>query len=226
MGTNRRRSYGGKPQRPEHTRKATGHTFLIVVEGRATERDYFDGLRAKLQLHAKVDVLFPHATDPRNIVRRAIQLRDAKIASAANSPREVPYSRVWVVFDTESPNHARAKQMPSALAMARKENIRVAVSNVAFELWLLLHYKPRPGAFNNCKALIAELKKSGIADYAKNALPLDELLDPKLLAKAVKHASECRRHHRGTAGIGNPSTRVDRLVWALNAAAAPTFRLL
>ncbi len=134
---------------------------------------------------------------------------------------------MWVVFDTEAPDHVRRKQLPAALQLAKEEKIRAAVSNLAFELWLLLHYRDRPGGFNHCDALIAALKKYGIEDYAKNKpLPLQQLFDPAFLRKAIKHAADCRRHHRLSNGDGNPSTRVDRLVAALNAAAAPTFRLL
>lgn len=225
------RNYKRPVERPPAVRLATGHTFLIVVEGLATEREYFEGLRAKLELHAKVEVRHPHATDPKNIVLRAAKLRDEQKALAAKSTSAVPYSRVWVVFDTEAPDHVRRKQLPAALALAKKEKIRVAVSNLAFELWLLLHYRGRPGGFNHCDALIAMLneafKKHDLPKYAKNKpLPLHQLLDPRFLAKAHKHAADCRRHHRETNGDGNPSTRVDRLVAALNAAAAPTFRLI
>ena len=221
------RNYQRSVARPAAVRQATGHTFLIVVEGRATERAYFEGLRAKLELHAEVDVVHPNATDPINIVRRAVKLRDDKAERAGKSVLADAYSRVWVVFDTESPDHVRRKQIPAALALAKKEKIRVAVSNIAFELWLLLHYRERPGGFNHCAALIAALKKDGIKKYAKNKpLPLHELFDASFLEKALKHAADCRRHHANATGDGNPSTRVDRLVAALNAAAAPTFRLI
>lgn len=225
MGAGHRRNYKRSLQRPAPARRATGHTFLIVVEGRATEREYFEGLRAKLELHAEVLVLHPRATDPQNIVKRAITLRDEKKVRAKNSNSTVPYSRVWVVFDTEAPNHVRRKQLPAALKLAKQEKIRVAVSNIAFEVWLYLHFKPRPGGFNDCDALLAALKKHGIPKYEKNALPLAELLKPDALKNAMKHAAECRRHHCSMKGDGNPSTRVDRLVLALNLAAAPTFRL-
>jgi hypothetical protein len=227
MGAGHQRNYKRKLERPTTVREATGHTFLIVVEGRATESEYFSALRAKLELHAEVDVIHPRATDPKNIVLRAAKLRNDKATRARNSTREVPYSRVWVVFDTEAPDHVRRQQLPAAYQLAKQEKIRVAVSNLAFELWLLLHYRDRPGGFNDCKALIAELKKHGIPKYAKNKpLPLHELLDPQFLGNAHKHAADCRRHHRETNGDWNPSTRVDRLVAALNAAAAPPFRLL
>lgn len=227
MGIGHKRNYQRSLLRVPPVREATGHTFLIVVEGRATERQYFEGLRAKLELHAEVEVVHPNATDPNNIVKRAAKVRDDQAALAAKSMSKVPYSRVWVVFDTEAPDHIRRKQLPAALQLAKKENIRVAVSNLAFELWLLLHYRGRPGGFNHCEALIAALKKHGIENYAKNKpLPLQQLFDPAFLRKAIKHAADCRRHHCETQGDGNPSTRVDRLVSALNAAAAPTFRLL
>ena len=47
MGAKRKRSYVGKVQRPEPARPATGHTFLIVVEGKATEPAYLEAVKLR-----------------------------------------------------------------------------------------------------------------------------------------------------------------------------------
>ena len=50
------------------------------------------------------------------------------------------YDAVWCACDVDDhPNLANARQM------ARDNDIRLAVSNPCFELWLLLHFRESPG---------------------------------------------------------------------------------
>ena len=132
MGAKRKRSYGGKPQRPEPLRPATGHTFLIVVEGEATEPAYLEEVRSRLKRRAAA-VLVHHGdhTDPVGIVREAMRLRDAHAAK----PNTEPFDQVWVVFDRETQNHPRREQVPVALDLARSNGIEVALSIPSIEFW-------------------------------------------------------------------------------------------
>ena len=217
MGAKRRRSYEGKPQRPEVARPATGETFLIVVEGKATEPAYLKRIRAKLNLKAfAVEIVHGDHTDPIGIVKEAIDLRDRQAAKAGKSAVTEPFDRTWVVFDRERQNHHRREEMPKALELAAAHGIEVALSIPTFEYWLLLHYDFTTKAFDGCKAAVKALKKF-IAQYDKGDLPLDELI-PKV-GQAVRHAQKCRKHWDGAGGDKNPSTDVDLLIVALSAAA-------
>lgn len=219
MGANRRRSYGGQPKRPEPTPKATGHTFLIVVEGEATEIAYLEEVKSRLKRRAAA-VLVYHGrhTDPEGVVREAIKLRDQQ----ATKTNGEPYDQVWAVFDREKQNDPRLKQVPAALEMARANGIQVALSVPSIEFWLFLHFDCTTKAFDGCAAVKKVLKKF-IKNYEKSDLPLDELMSR--VKTAMKHAAQCHGHWKTAGGDGNPSTHMDKLMRALNESARADERL-
>ncbi len=210
MARKGKRSYGGKVQRPEPPQAATGHTFLIMVEGEATEPAYLEAVRARLKRRAAA-VLVQHGrhTDPVGMVREAIKLRDAHAAK----PNSEPYDRVWVVFDRETQNHPRREQVPAALALAEANDIQVALSIPSIEFWLLLHFDYTTKAFEGCAAIKKALKKF-IKDYEKSDLPLNDLLGR--VKTAMEHAAKCHGHWETAGGDGNPSTHMDKLLSELN----------
>jgi hypothetical protein len=204
--------------------QSDGKTFLIVVEGKETERLYLINLRARLELKS-ADVVVEHAgvTDPMNMIDAAIALRDRRIADAKLSLTLIPYDEVWVVLDREAQNHVRGKQLPNAINRANYENISIALSNPCFEFWLLLHYMYTTKPFVDPNAVIGELKKH-CPGYKKNELPLNELFFRT--ESAAKRADDCIGHHKSCSGDGNPSTCTHILVRSLNTSSAPIFRLL
>ena len=64
--------------------------------------------------------------DPSQLIERALVER-----------QKDDYDQVWCVFDR---NSWPAQNFNSALVQARRNKIRVAYSNEAFELWYLLHF--------------------------------------------------------------------------------------
>jgi hypothetical protein len=200
--------------RPAPVKAATGHTFLIVVEGKATEPTYLEGVKARLKRRAAAVIVHHGAhTDPVGIVREAMKLRDAQTEKAGEATTE-PYDQVWVVFDREEYDHPRRHQVPAALALAAANGVRVALSIPSFEFWLLLHFSFTTAAFNGCVAVKKALKKF-IKSYEKADLPLDDLLGR--VATAIKRAEKCHRHWQtAPGGDRNPSTHVDELLRALN----------
>ncbi len=224
MRAKRKRSYGRKVQRPEAVRPATGETFLIVVEGKATEPAYLGRIRAKLNLKAiSVEIVHGNHTDPVGIVKEAIDLRDKQAAKAEKSAVAEPFDRIWVVFDREKQNHPRREQMPKALQLAASHGIEVALSIPTFEFWLLLHYDFTTKSFDGCDAVKKALKKF-IKQYEKGDLPLNELV--LKVADAITHAGKCRKHWKDVGGDKNPSTDVDLLILAMNDAAHASCRFV
>ena len=218
MGAKRKRSYAGTPQRPV-ARPATGHTFLIVVEGAATEPAYIEGVKLRLKRRAAA-IVVQHGdhTDPVGVVREAMKLREVQ---AANS-NKAPYDQVWVVFDREKQNDPRREQVPAAQQLAATNGIRVALSIPSFEFWLLLHFHYTTAAFDGCAAVTKALKKF-IKNYEKSDLPLDDLLNR--VATAMKHATRCHGHWKTAGGDRNPSTHMDELLRELNDSARSDERL-
>lgn len=220
----KQRNYDRRVGRTEPAAQSDGKTFLVVVEGQETERRYFVDLRARLELKS-ADVFVEHAgaTDPKNMVSAAVGLRDSRAQEAQTSIQLAPYDEVWVVVDREAQNHPRSKQLPAAMEMAHAEGIYIALSNPCFEFWLLLHYVFTTKPFADPKAVIAALKKHN-SSYKKNELPMEELFSA--IGAAVTNAKACAKHHKESAGDGNPSTYPHLLVTSLNQSAAPIFRIL
>ncbi|MDE5976926.1 MAG: RloB family protein [Turicibacter sp.] len=117
--------------------------FFIITNGEQTEYNYFTLLKAKRSVY-DVKVIFENA-DPLGLVQYA-----QRFVLEAN--------QVWCVFDID--DTYKDKRLVPALKQAEENGIKVAYSNVAFEVWLISH-------FEKCKPTL-QLK-----DYAHE---LDRLL--------------------------------------------------
>ena len=117
--------------------------FYIITNGEQTEYNYFKLLKAKHSVY-DIKIIFENA-DPLGLVQYA-----KKFLVEAN--------QVWCVFDIDETY--KDKRLVPALKQAEGNGIKVAYSNVAFEVWLISH-------FEKCKSTL-QLK-----DYAHE---LDRLL--------------------------------------------------
>ena len=98
--------------------------FYIVTNGEQTEKNYFELLKSKKSIY-DVKVIF-HNADTVGIVRHAINyIKDA--------------NQVWVVFDIDA--SYKENRLLDALKLATDNDIKVAFSNLAFEVWLISHYE-------------------------------------------------------------------------------------
>ena len=98
--------------------------FLILTNGKQTEKNYFEAIRANYKSIFKISVKFMN-DDPVALVNHAI---------AEKTPR----NRVWCVFDKDEFLSASIDQ---AMKTAKENEIGVAFSNMAFEVWLIDHFK-------------------------------------------------------------------------------------
>jgi hypothetical protein len=172
--------------------------ILVLCEGKVTERQYIEQFRL---VHGVATVTIHIVTpggDPRSLVERAIMLRDEASRTARRSGDvNAAYDEVWCVCDVDE--HER---LGEARQIAVRSDIRLAVSNPCFELWLLLHFADQTANLNPAQAL----------DRVRRHLPgYDKRLRFADLAagypQAVQRADALHRRHEelGTAG-GNPST--------------------
>lgn len=217
MGRKPKSSFSRALQRPAPSAgEISGDTFLIVVEGEGTEVEYLTGLRDRVLRRRifEIEVFHPPATDPVRLVQAAIDTKIGRVQAAAEG-MGVVYDQVWVLMDRERQHCERGGQIRVARQMAASHGVIVAVSNPCFELWLMLHYRDRPGPFRDSGHCQKELRRH-IPNYKKTGLPLDELLQREQLRKAVKHGQQCEAHHASCDGDGNPSSEVHRLLRALN----------
>lgn len=102
----------------------TRDTFYILTNGKETEYNYFDLLKSKKSIY-NVKVIYFHK-DPYALIEQA-----KTYLSNAN--------QVWAVFDID--NTYEENRLIPALKLASQNGIKYAYSNLAFEVWLIMHFK-------------------------------------------------------------------------------------
>lgn len=87
--------------------------------------------------------IVPHSGRDLLLVNRALKERAFADESASRQRDDyLRYDEVWCVYDVDdTPKH----QLQDARGLAEKEQLRLAVSNPCFELWLLLHFAESSG---------------------------------------------------------------------------------
>jgi hypothetical protein len=192
-GRERRRPYSARLVDTREPRER----FLIVCEGAKTEPNYFRAFRVPKQVTEVIGI----GDNTVHIVEEAIRRKSIN-----------DFDQVWCVFDRDS---FPAEHFNRALDLASANNIEVAYSNEAFELWYLLH-------FNYCDAAISRGDYTDILTrelghkYEKNARSMyDELLSKQ--PAALRNADRLLNSYSpATPASDNPSTSVHKLVIELN----------
>ncbi|MFN3309754.1 MAG: RloB family protein [Anaerolineales bacterium] len=103
----------------------------------------------------------------------------------------------------------------ATLQKARKENIRVAYSNEAFEIWLILHFCYQDTAIPRNQ--YADILTRYLGSYRKNQTDLYEKLLP-YQAEAIRNAERLMNSYfpNHNPARDNPCTTVHLLVQELN----------
>lgn len=189
------------PERKIRTLKSR-ESFLIVCEGKETEKIYFSEL--KKHLRAKpIQVISSDKPQAMKVVEYTIKYIE----------NNGPSDNVWCVFDKDNLSES---QFNDALALAHRNGFNVAYSNVAFELWYVLHFNGSVGAVNKgeySRILTRHLNETydKTKNYHKKLIPLQ--------GTAIKNAENYLRHFSSPAFDpfnDNPSTTVVNLVKELN----------
>jgi RloB-like protein len=160
-------------------------TLLVFCEGERTEPEYLDALKRQPTVReaAAVD-LRVEAGHGRSAPRTLVAMAAAARSKALDEESEI--DEFWCVFDVEWPqNHPGLSE---AIEQARQNNIRLAVSNPCFELWLILHFQDQSAWVDNDaarrirrdldgsnnKSLDATKYMPLVGDAARRALKLDQ----------------------------------------------------
>ncbi len=197
MGRPRRRSERirgrrGRTANVRHVRQR----FLIVCEGSQTEPNYFQAFGVPGCI-----------VEVRDTTKRGVQL----IEEAIRRRSDDEYDQVWCVFDRDN---LQPQQIAAAFQRAQQENINIAFSNQAFELWYLLHFDYHNTAIprqDYCTRLQRHL-----GQYAKNSTAMYT----HLLRWQQTAIANARRLHQSynpwNPATADPSTTVYLLVEELN----------
>ena len=203
-GKNYQTSRNGKSQY-SRSRNKTVETreikerFLIVCEGTKTEPNYFKSFPVPK------DVI-----DVRGFGKNTISL--VKEAVRIIKEEDNDYDQVWCVFDRDS---FLVKNFNEAIKSAQDNDIEVAYSNEAFELWYLLHFDYRDTAMSRTqyKKLLTEKMNQ---KYEKNSDEMYEILAEKQ-PQAIRNAERLlKQYDPPDPANDNPSTTVHLLVQQLN----------
>ena len=214
MGKNRNTSdYLRRQTKTRETRKR----FLIVCEGEKTEVNYFKAFTVPKKIEVMVK---GEGKNSLSLVNKAIQIID-------NLKQDDSFDQIWCVFDKDN---CSKEQFNQAEGLAKEQNIKIAYSNEAFEIWFILHFQYLDIATSRSeylKILTNQMKKHGLLNeqeqYEKNREDMYEKLKPYQrtaitnAAKLIQDRDEAKKHPFDA----NPSTTVQELVQELNINSRP-----
>ncbi|MGW4110198.1 RloB family protein [Actinosynnema sp. NPDC004786] len=169
-----------------------------MSEGRVTEGQYFTRLAAYFRatgVNIATCRVEGVGRDPQAVVKKAIKLKTEALRKGDHEG----YDQVWCVVDVDEHVH-----LDAALALAIENDIKTAVSNPCFELWIYLHFESQTQSITT-RSIQRKLKKY-IPDYDKDlpvGFPYSEQGNAERRARATRPKTE--DHSRKGA---NPSTTV------------------
>lgn len=181
--------------------------FLIVCEGEKTEPNYFKSFPVDTKV-IKLDIK-GEGRNTKSLVEKAIELKNGSEYDESD--------RFWCVFDRDinGKNSQDAQNFNAAITIAKNNDIKVAYSNDAFELWYLLHFHFYNTGISR-KDYQNMLTKLLGHEYQKNSETIYEELKDKQ-QDAIKHAKRLLlEYDRSNPETDNPSTTVHLLVEELN----------
>lgn len=176
-------------------------SVLIVCGGEETEPNYFNSFKTYTSnvIHIQESNL---CTVP--LVNEAIRYKN-----------EGNYDTVWCVFDKDN-----FCDFDQAINLAGKNKIKVAYSNMCFELWLLMHFNTAPNGTPSQleSALNKQFRKNYKKGYNKKDTDIYQLLkDNQSIAIAKAKANYNDRMIYGNSPASqSPVTTVFKLVEELN----------
>ena len=188
--------------------------ILVACDGEQTEPNYFRGLRRLQEVHDRfVLIIVPgKGKTPRETVEGAIR----RFHQEKRRGKEFQYDDVWCILDVEE--EGRNATLNEARHLARKEHFYVALSNPAFEVWLLAHFERTARSFLNCDQVIRQLDRHWQQRFAAGYEKSDSRIFDRLgerRADAVRNAKSVREEHFRQVVDSvqcNSSTEVYRLV--------------
>jgi len=127
--------------------------FLVVCEDTKSAPNYFKALRKRFCLSAaSIEVVHSEGrTQPIQVVECAMEFaQDARRRKNGS----MPFDEVWCVIDGDYGN-----KIVSARQKAEAKKIRLAISTMCFEYWVLLHFEENDKAACDCDGHIKRLKE-------------------------------------------------------------------
>lgn len=203
--------------RKEATKDVAPYRFLIVCEGAKTEPNYFKPLKDQLEKTFR-EIVDLKALDFKNFIEidGSGKNTESLVDHTLKLRREasIPYGHVWCVFDKDS---FKSSQFNGAIENAEQNDIQVAWSNEAIELWFLLHFEFLNTGINRGQYIqkLNDYFKAyniGNGKYEKNQENIYEIL--KVYGNqsfAIENAKKLLREGKSYADM-KPATTVFQLI--------------
>ena len=128
---NRKNSYKRATGRPRPSRQ-----FILYVEGRNTEKSYFDLLK-------KANCKVIPVTKRGHGISKCVDFVNESDKAWKSLPKEEKekYDKRWLVFDADGRD-----DFDEGIKLARKKKFGVAFSNMCIEYWFMLHFYNHNGS--------------------------------------------------------------------------------
>lgn len=158
-------------------------TILILTNGKQTEKNYFSCITSKYKTMFTIEVKFVNKQCD-ELVNYAIQLNNQQ------------YNQIWCVFDID--DSLEEGHLITAIQLAKKNNINLAYSNEAFEVWLLNHLTENVRTGLTRRTYIKELNSllsnnGSEVLYKKNDI---ELIKNKFMPEALTATQRAKKAHQ------------------------------
>ncbi len=217
---NKPRKKRERVERPTRFRKYE-HLCVIVCEDEKTEPFYFGKFKEKFPNEAFFIRCIGAGQDGLGVVQQAIK-EIKKLSDQAK--KEIDFK--WVVFDKDDfdRNPTTIQRFTDAYDVAEKNDIKIALSNEVFELWLLLHFQeitnispiPRQNVYEMLEDAIKQTPGNSTFEYEHgNTEIIDKVIDHGNETLAIERAKVLDVHFVSNGIIpinANPSTKVFELV--------------
>ena len=145
-------------------KKEVAKKILIACEGKYTEPLYLKAIKQDLRLSTVKITILPHdGTDPLSVVNKVLDKRQEVKREGTWEKEDL----AWAVFDGDEHIQKDPNNWHQAIQKAKKENIRLAITNPSIEFWYLIHFQEHSSnisqdkAKNHLKQHIPNYDKSG-----------------------------------------------------------------
>lgn len=195
----------------------------IYCEGEKTEPNYLGGYLAQIKdgrLRSVITIEPTRKNTPVQLVEEAI--------AHMRSPETPKGDEFWVVYDRESAAKYPDEFHDRAFVMARHNNVNIALSNICFEQWILMHFTDSSASYPCYNDLIRDsqlkalFRKETGKDYEKASTTIYSFLADRVgdarkraeklnaAALAAAQGGRTRPHHL------SPYTDVPNLLKAID----------
>lgn len=192
-----------RPRKLNRSRKGVDQRSVVAVltEGEVTEPEYVKILKS-IYREVNIQIIDRYAgSTPEILVNKALDYQ-------RNTDKRNPkYDEIWCLFDrNEHPN------IEAVIQKARNNNIKTAITNPCFELWLVLHQENQSGYVS--KENIQKRSQSLGITEGKHLSETGKKLLREKYEDAKRRAQRLEKQHigNGSKSWENPSSQVWKFV--------------